>query len=517
MDDRDTRRRLPRRIAVLVGFGALAPLVAILWLGASAVSSLDASVERERQSVVAAVAARVDEALDARLMALGSLARVVADAEPAESARSAIHEAWRRSRPLQSVALFAPDGRELLREPPGAASAPFRAAERPAVLGPVDTEVGPRVLLVYPLRGYRGQLSALAVGSLDPSDAHWLSLLELQPPRADLELWLEGEDGRPLSHPGAARPAVVASARLASAPWRLAAGAPTTDPARTAVRRLLWLVPALVALLLLFAWGAAHSVTEPVAVLTEAAGRIASGDLDRPVPSVGQDEVGQLGAALEQMRAALRRDRSRGKLLERVIAAQEDERRRIARELHDETCQTLAALALAVRGGREAEAEALTGRALDGVRSLIYDLRPGVLDDLGLTAAIRWLADRHLGSRGIAVRCEIEEPPGRLRPEVETALFRAVQEALVNVARHAQAETVLIQVGPEAGKLRIEVEDDGQGFDPQAVASPSPDGRGLGLLGMRERLALVGGRADVDSAPGNGTRIVLEAPLEAAS
>jgi signal transduction histidine kinase len=514
MDDPGTRRRFPQRIAVLVGFGALLPLVAILWLGASAVSALGDSLRRERQSVAAAVAARVDEALDARLLALGSLAGALADGAPGEPARVALHDAWRRSRPVESVALFAPDGRELLREPQSAPAAPFRAVQRPSVIGPVATDAGPRVLLVYPLRDYRGQLGAFALSSLDPSEPRWLALVELRPARDDLQLWLEVEDGQPLSPPAALHPPIVARAPLASAPWRVAAGAAATDPASTAVRRLLWLGPALFALLLLFGWGAARSVTDPVAVLTQAAGRLAEGDLERPVPGVGSDEVGQLGAALEQMRVALRRDRSRGKLLERVIAAQEDERRRIARELHDETCQTLAALALAVRGGRPAEAESLVGRSLDGIRALIYDLRPGVLDDLGLTAAIRWLADRHLTTRGIAVRCEIEEPSGRLRPEVETALFRAVQEALVNVARHAEAEAVLIQVGPEGGQLRIEVEDDGRGFDPEAVGTPSPDGRGLGLLGMRERLALVGGKAELDSAPGRGTRVVLVAPLE---
>lgn len=517
MDDRERRRLFPRRIAVLVGFGALAPLVAFVWLGASAVGALGESLQRERRSLAAAVAARLDEALDARLQALGSLASVTADAEPGAASRAAVHEVWRRTRPLQSVALFATDGRELVREPPGAPATPFRSAERPAVLGPLDTDAGSRVLLVYPLRDYRGQVGALALGSLDPADPHWRALVELRPPRSDVALWLEAADGRPLSDVSTPRPASVAVAALASAPWRVVVGADASDPAAVARRRLLWLVPALVALALLFGWGAAHSVTDPVGILTEAAGRIAAGDLERPVPSVGKDEVGQLGAALEEMRIALRRDRSRGKLLERVIAAQEEERKRIARELHDETCQTLAALALAVRGGREAEADALTTRALDGIRALIYDLRPSVLDDLGLAAAIRWLAERHLASRGVAVRCEIEEPTGPLRPEVEIALFRAAQEALVNVARHSGADAVLIQVGQAAGSLRIEVEDDGRGFDPQAVATPARDGRGLGLLGMRERLALVGGRIEVDSTPGHGTRIVLEAPLGAAA
>jgi two-component system sensor histidine kinase UhpB len=509
------RRRVPRRLLVLLGFGVGAPLLAATLLGASGLQAMSRALALERQTVAGMLAARWDAALDARLQALAGLGSLADPAAAPERARAALHQVWRASQPLESVSLFDAGGRELLREPASASAATLPTVHRPAVVGPLDAPRGARVLLVYPLADHRGHRAATAVGSLDPADPRWRFLLELRPARPDLQLRVEDAQGRALAQAGHSEAgAAAATAPLASAPWRVVVRA-GSDPSRSARRGLYWLLPLLLALALLFGRGAARSVTEPVALLTAAAGRIADGDLERPVPGVGEDEVGQLGRALEAMRVALRRDRSRGQLLARVIAAQEEERKRIGRELHDETCQTLAALALAARSGRSAEAEALAGRALDGIRGLIHDLRPAVLDDLGLAAAIHWLAERHLESRGIAVRCEVEEPLPRLRPEAETALFRAVQEALVNVSRHARAEAVLIQAASFGDTLRIEIEDDGCGFDPGAVAAPSPDGRGLGLVGMRERLSLVGGSLEIEAAPGRGTRVVLEAPAAA--
>ncbi|ABS26012.1 ATP-binding protein [Anaeromyxobacter sp. Fw109-5] len=304
-----------------------------------------------------------------------------------------------------------------------------------------------------------------------------------------------------------------------------------------------------------FAWGAALSVTRPVGVLTFEAERIARGELDWPIPDLGSDEVGRLGGALERMRGALRgtlaqlaeanvgleqrvqertrelnealarvreRDADRSQLLRKVITAQEDERKRIARELHDETTQSLAVLAMGLEAAQDAlrtgltprldEVKAVALRTLEDVHRLILDLRPSVLDDLGLFSAIQWYAERSLETRGISVRCEFGELDRRLPPELETALFRMCQEAMSNVARHAQASAVLVQVGVENGAIQIDIEDDGRGFDVEAAARREGR-RPWGLLGIRERAEILGGSARIDSAPGQGTRVQVRVPL----
>jgi signal transduction histidine kinase len=132
-----------------------------------------------------------------------------------------------------------------------------------------------------------------------------------------------------------------------------------------------------------------------------------------------------------------------------------------------------------------------------------------VLDDLGLAPAIQWFAERQLPA--VSLRCELEFDT-RLPSEIETAIFRAVQEAIVNIARHARAETVLIQGAIENGALTIEIEDDGEGFEPGNVVQGHDSLRGVGLLGMRERLEILGGTLSIDSAPGAGTRVVMRLP-----
>jgi signal transduction histidine kinase len=300
-------------------------------------------------------------------------------------------------------------------------------------------------------------------------------------------------------------------------------------------QRSTWLTFGLAGVAMLLAWGISRSVGQPLLGLTVAAERIASGDLQRPIDAEragrGGGEVSRLAAALERMRASLltsmtvattnarleERERVRQQLLRKLISAQEEERKRIARELHDETSQTLAALGMAVDLGHLDDVRRLAGRMHDELHRLIIDLRPSVLDDLGLAAAIRWFAERHLSGAGIAVRCEIAALDGHVAPEVETALFRAVQEAIVNITRHASAETVLIQVSADLSGIQVEIEDDGVGFDPAGVVSDPGSLRGVGLLGMRERLEIVGGTLQIDSEPGSGTHVVMSVPVNAAA
>jgi signal transduction histidine kinase len=204
-----------------------------------------------------------------------------------------------------------------------------------------------------------------------------------------------------------------------------------------------------------------------------------------------------------------------------VLTAQEEERKRIARELHDETAQALTSvlvrLRLLERSLRDrrlqrglGELRDLTGSTLEGVRRLAIDLRPPMLDDLGLEAALqshvqdfseRWpIKATFVGSR-----------LARLPAEVELVLYRIVQEALSNVAKHANASQVLVRLTRRGRALRLLVEDDGCGFDVEGTKHSRESG--LGLFGMEERLALVGGSLRVESSVGGGTRVTAEVPL----
>ena len=242
----------------------------------------------------------------------------------------------------------------------------------------------------------------------------------------------------------------------------------------------------------------------------------------------------QLGVAVENARlweGLKQRDRLRRQFVEQAMAAQEEERKRIARELHDQIGQALTSLLLGL-GGLEAEADgsrglmvtrarlqdlrAIVADTLDGVRDLAVGLRPSVLDDLGLVPAlrrvVRTINARHaltidfqtLGSEGV-----------RLPPAVETALYRIVQEALTNVVQHANASRVSLLLEVRAGAVALIVEDDGQGFEVERLERDPVDRQSLGLYGMRERAEQLGGRLTIESAPGVGTTVFVEVPVGA--
>ena len=206
-----------------------------------------------------------------------------------------------------------------------------------------------------------------------------------------------------------------------------------------------------------------------------------------------------------------------GDALRRVVEAQELERRRLARELHDQTGQELTSVLLGLKAVEEAKsgaerAEALAAvreqvvETLHDVRRLAVELRPKALDDFGLVPALERLRDTFAEQTGMRVDLEsrIRE---RLPTDVETALYRIVQEALTNVVKHAQATAVSIVLAPKDRAVTALIEDDGRGF------TPDGSGEGLGLLGMGERLALLGGRLKIESSHGAGTTIVAEVPL----
>jgi signal transduction histidine kinase len=221
---------------------------------------------------------------------------------------------------------------------------------------------------------------------------------------------------------------------------------------------------------------------------------------------------------LERARARRRRLQE---LSRRLVRIQEEERRAVARELHDEAGQALTALLIdlgmlerEVRPELADRVRRLKGVAdgiMEGLHRLAVDLRPAALDRLGLVTALGQLAETTRGQTDARVELEAVRLEGRRFPgEVETTVYRVVQEALTNVVRHARARRVAIVVEPRGETLVAVVEDDGVGFDPEAAAR---SGR-LGLFGMQERAEMLGGALAIESAPGAGTTVVLEVPAQ---
>ena len=263
----------------------------------------------------------------------------------------------------------------------------------------------------------------------------------------------------------------------------------------------------------------------PVRELEATAARVWRGDFAARVgPSMLADrEIARAGHTLNLLLDGLTSDRARMRQLAmQVISAQDAERARIARELHDSTAQTLAALAFQLAAaardcpdpaGRERleGIKALATDALEEVRILSHSVYPRVLDDLGLPAAIGWLARRTREQRDVEVEVDADVPAGSIPPAAAAALYRVAQESLGNATKHGAPRHVGIALAVGGGIARLEVRDDGTGFDVAEAESRRP---GMGLFSMRERIALVHGRLEIDSAPGRGTRVTATVPLD---
>ncbi len=238
----------------------------------------------------------------------------------------------------------------------------------------------------------------------------------------------------------------------------------------------------------------------------------------------------ELGIAVENARLYQElqlKEEMRTELLRRIISAQEDERRRLARELHDVTSQDLATLAvrleaLATAAGSRSNnmdtqleaVKSLLAATSKEVHRLVYGLRPSLLDDLGLPAALRSCAHGSLDAAGVEVHFEVAGEEKRLPPQVEIALFRIAQEAITNIARHARAESAYISLEFKEKSVFIQVEDDGIGFDLSQVCGSAGTGKGMGLLSMKERAELLGGTLTIDTKLGGGTRVAAEVPTD---
>ncbi len=228
----------------------------------------------------------------------------------------------------------------------------------------------------------------------------------------------------------------------------------------------------------------------------------------------------RLYSALQQQ------ERARARLLRQVITAQEDERIRIARELHDETGQSLSALILGLdvahmilhEDVEKADAhlhdiQEIAEGLLQNTRRLVADLRPSLLDDLGLVPATAWYGEQRLNPLGIELHLKEEGLEMRLPRPMETALFRIVQEAFTNIVRHARATEVSVTWTRRNGTVTLEVADNGVGFNPPALRANDLERKGLGLRGMQERVEILGGQFYLQATPGLGTRIVVTAPV----
>jgi len=240
----------------------------------------------------------------------------------------------------------------------------------------------------------------------------------------------------------------------------------------------------------------------------------------------------QLGIAIEQARLyeRLRKARERLRRLARQnLVAEEDERRRIARELHDETSQSLSGLALQLQalveiaemsGSQDAEfiaglkkVQSLTVQVHSEVSRLIADLRPALLDTLGLVPAIRQHAEARLRPLDINVSVEIKGVDRRLPPDVEVALFRFVQGAIGNIAQHSKAKNAIIVLEYQPNELLLRISDDGQGFNVSEITDVEESGRGRGLFSIRERVGFLGGTSWIESQLGQGATVWARVPI----
>ncbi len=206
---------------------------------------------------------------------------------------------------------------------------------------------------------------------------------------------------------------------------------------------------------------------------------------------------------------------------QQLFNARENQLRHVARELHDEIGQSLTALkinldTLQLTAARSPEVINgcidLANTLLSQVRNMSLDLRPTMLDDLGLEASLRWFVTRCRQNTSLEVQCDVAPGLGRFRAPVETACFRIIQEALTNSMRHARASTASITVRKEPARLHLRIEDDGQGFDVARCLQDARRGHSFGLAGMHERASLLGGELRVHSSRGQGTIIEAELP-----
>jgi signal transduction histidine kinase len=269
---------------------------------------------------------------------------------------------------------------------------------------------------------------------------------------------------------------------------------------------------------------------QPFYTLVNIVKRAAGGQTDiPPVPLENSDpDFAQVSSALDAIVSQLEeRNRQLRALSKRAITAQEEERMRIARCLHDDTGQSLTSLIISIERlenrlpektadleQRLAAVRQQASSTLEELRRIIYDLRPAILDDLGLVSAIRWYTKSNLEPQGIQVGLQMPEDDLKLPVELSTNLFRICQEAVSNILRHSKARSAIITLAAKPGTVCLEIKDDGAGFELNTLSEKLTEPKKLGLLGIKERVELSGGVFSIESLPQQGTRLKICLPLD---
>ena len=602
------RRRLRRRLILLVGLWMVALAVILLTASVWGTREVSERALNERLYLAKALANNMDQVLKSNLVLLQEASlnvRNQLDRKDFKRIQEVLRETYFRSLFTDRVFLLDRDGKLIWAEPHSAESVlgelsllePIQSALRTGRPEISNLLLSPRphIIATIPVSDWRGTIVGVIGGELDPRNPRFSSLIHsvrlgetayidvldgqgtvlasTKPQR----MFTDSDHGRFLVGLIQQRKAVVGSchgcheqggfsdrereviafAPLANAPWGLSirqAESEALAPVFGVERKFLVAGSLTTLIALLFAWGVARSVTMPLKALAHAAARITQGDLETPIRSLGEDEIGSLARSLDQMRVTLKasvdaiaegkrqleervrertrelqtlyqelqkQESARSELIKKLILAQEEERKRIARELHDETSQDLATFLLSAETSASSASgalkegflrmKAIANRALDSIHRLIYDLRPSVLDDLGLSSALRWVAENRIEALGIDLSFNVLGAERRLKPEDEIALFRIGQEAISNIVRHAEANAVRITLEYGADVIRLEVEDNGKGF--HAETGLTGEEKSLGLVGMRERAGLIGGHLRVESTPESGTRVRVEIPV----
>lgn len=347
---------------------------------------------------------------------------------------------------------------------------------------------------------------------------------------------------------------MLAFAPLSAAPWGVSVREPQDvvfAPATKLKKGFFVLTLISIATALLLGVGLSRGIVKPVQSLTNATVKIARGNLSDPITVSSRDEIGILAESFDTMRIKLAESLESIKkhtaelehrvmertqqirqgqqkvesLLKKIISSQEEERKRIARGLHDEILQDLSAFLIKldicklypeqISDEKIDEMKRIALKTLDDIHSVVQNLRPSVLDDLGLGAAVKWLLEKNLGERGIRFFLTMDDRTNeRFKPRIEITIFRIIQEAIINIARHAGAENVFVLLRVKDDAVFVEIEDDGEGFDVHSVLRYTADsGRGLGLIGMKERASLIDGKLEICSSVGSGARLSLKVPL----